>query len=350
MKANGFDRGAGVLLPVSALPSQYGIGCFSRDAENFAEMAADMGFSWWQVLPITILGAGNSPYSGYSTHAGNFLYINPALLRDEGLITPEETEASKYKGQPYNVDYAFARENITRLLHIAFERITPEIAENIKKFAEEESYWLDDYVLFMALADRYGGDWSKWEHGLAFREEKALAKARKELEKEIAYYVFEQYEFYRQWFFLKERVNARGIRIIGDLPFYVATESVDVWTNASEFMLDKKGRPSAVAGVPPDAFAAKGQIWGNCLYDFHAMKKTRYRWWRKRISHCLKMYDALRLDHFRAFYNFFAIPAEDKDTAVNGEWKYGPGQELIDLMPCSRTIPELSSSRRISGS
>lgn len=332
MKIAKFERAAGVLMPVSALPSPYGIGCFSRDAENFAEMAADMGFSWWQVLPITILGAGNSPYSGSSAHAGNYLFINPHSLAEEGLLTQEEAERAKYGGQPYKVDYAFARENMTGVLHTAFGRINPEIGKKIAEFADKESYWLDDYALFMALAGRYGFDWTKWEKGLAFRDPEALAAARKEFAAEIDYYVFEQYEFYRQWYELKAKVNARGVRIIGDLPFYVATESVDVWTNASDFQLDKDGRPSAVAGVPPDAFAAQGQIWRNCLYDFAAMKKNGYRWWRKRISHCLEMYDALRLDHFRAFYNYFSIPAEDVDTAVNGHWEYGPGQELIDLI------------------
>lgn len=332
MKIAKFERAAGVLMPVSALPSPYGIGCFSRDAENFAEMAADMGFSWWQVLPITILGAGNSPYSGSSAHAGNFLFINPHSLAEEGLLTQEEAERAKYGGQPYKVDYTFARENMTGVLRTAFGRINPEIGKKIAEFADKESYWLDDYALFMALAGRYGFDWTKWEKGLAFRDPEALAAARREFAAEIDYYVFEQYEFYRQWYELKAKVNARGVRIIGDLPFYVATESVDVWTNASDFQLDKDGRPSAVAGVPPDAFAAQGQIWRNCLYDFAAMKKNGYRWWRKRISHCLAMYDALRLDHFRAFYNYFSIPAEDVDTAVNGHWEYGPGQELIDLI------------------
>lgn len=329
---SGFKRSAGVLMPVSALPSPYGIGCFSRDAEMFAEMAADMGFSWWQILPITILGAGNSPYSGYSTHAGNYLFINPALLCMEGLITADEAEEAKYRGQPYKVDYDFARENMTRVLRLAFGRINDEVAERIAEFKKKESYWLDDYALFMALSDSYGSDWTKWEKALAFREPAALEAARKEHKDGIAYYIFEQYEFYRQWHFVKEKINARGIRIIGDLPFYVATQSVDVWTHASEFMLGKDGRPSAVAGVPPDAFAERGQVWGNCLYDFAAMKKNGYKWWRERITHCLEMYDALRLDHFRAFHNFFSIPAEDTDTAVNGHWEYGPGQELIDLI------------------
>lgn len=329
---SGFKRSAGVLMPVSALPSPYGIGCFSRDAEMFAEMAADMGFSWWQILPITILGAGNSPYSGYSTHAGNYLFINPALLCMEGLITTDEAEEAKYRGQPYKVDYDFARENMTRVLRLAFGRINDEVAERIAEFEKKESYWVDDYALFMALSDSYGSDWTKWEKALAFREPAALEAARKEHKDGIAYYIFEQYEFYRQWHFVKEKINARGIRIIGDLPFYVATQSVDVWTHASEFMLGKDGRPSAVAGVPPDAFAERGQVWGNCLYDFAAMKKNGYKWWRERITHCLEMYDALRLDHFRAFHNFFSIPAEDTDTAVNGHWEYGPGQELIDLI------------------
>lgn len=332
MKVPRFKRSAGVLLPVSGLPSAYGIGCFSRDVDIFVDMAADMGFSWWQVLPITVLGAGNSPYSGCSTHAGNFLYINPYGLVEDGLLTAQEAEDAKYRGQPYKVDYAFARDNMTRLLHTAFERINPEIRKEIDEFAREESDWVEDYALFMALSSHFGDEWYNWEKPLAERRPEALSEAKEKYADEVAYYIFEQYEFFKQWHALKKRVNDRGVRIIGDLPFYVATESVDVWTNAGEFVLGKDRRPSAVAGVPPDAFAASGQIWGNCIYDFAAMKKNGYKWWRKRIAHCLDMYDALRLDHFRAFYNFFSIPAEDKDTAVNGHWEYGPGQELIDLI------------------
>lgn len=319
-------------MPLTAMPSAYGIGCFSRDVDVFADMAADMGFHWWQILPITLVGAGNSPYSGLSTFAGSPLFINPAGLMEDGLLTPEEAENCKYRGQPYRVDYDFARENTKRFLSVAFGRLTPEWRAKMQEFAQSEKDWLDDYSLYMALVETRGCEWWKWETELALRDPEALAAAREQFRDRVDYYVFEQFEFFRQWNALKKRVNDRGVQIIGDLPFYVATESVDVWANPHEFLLDKNNRPTAVAGVPPDAFAEKGQIWGNCLYDFAAMKKNGYSWWRKRISHCLKLYDALRLDHFRAFYNFFAIPAEDEDTAENGEWRFGPGQELIDLM------------------
>lgn len=323
-----------MLMPLSAMPSAYGIGCFSRDVDVFADMAADMGFHWWQVLPITVIGAGNSPYSGLSSYAGNPLFVNPQGLFEDGLLTAEEAERAKYSGQPYLVDYDFARENSARYIGAAFCRINDNHAlrREMDRFAADEKEWLDDYALYMSLAETRGTKWWGWEPELALRSPDALDKARKELRERVDYYKFEQFVFYRQWYALKKRVNERGVDIIGDLPFYVATESVDVWAAPHEFLLDKKNRPTAVAGVPPDAFAEKGQVWGNCLYDFRAMKKTGYSWWRKRIAHCLKLYDALRLDHFRAFYNFFAIPAEDVDTAVNGKWHKGPGQELIDLM------------------
>lgn len=326
-----FQRAAGVLLPLSALPSPYGIGCFSRDAEMFVDMAADMGFHWWQVLPLTMLGAGNSPYSGLSSFAGNRLFINPAGLLEDGLLDEEEAEAAKYSGEPYLVDYDFARENIERVLRIAFSRVNRAIDAEIDAFAAEESAWLEDYAMFMAIAGKQGWDWRNWDAALAARDENAMRRARAEYADEIAFYEFEQYVFYKQWRALKRRINDRGVGIIGDLPFYVATESADVWAHREYFLLDGRNRPTEVAGVPPDAFAEKGQIWGNCLYDFDAMKKSGYAWWRRRISHCMKMYDALRLDHFRAFYNFFAIPAEDADTAVNGRWRKGPGQEIIDM-------------------
>lgn len=330
-KLPAFARSAGVLLPLFSLPSAYGIGCFSRDVDLFVDIAADMGFHWWQVLPLTVIGAGNSPYSGLSTFAGNSLLISPFGLYEDGLITKEEEEAARYRGEPYLVDYDFARENTSRVLHLAFDRLTPTLREEMQKFAKEEEYWLEDYALFMALSRERGTEWWKWESGLARRESKALAEAREKYAREVDYYRFEQFVFFRQWRAVLERVHERGVRVIGDLPFYVATDSVDVWVRPSEFVLDKHNAPAAYAGVPPDAFADKGQVWGNCLYDFAAMKKNRYTWWRRRISHCLGLYDALRLDHFRAFYNYFSIPASS-GSAADGHWEQGPGQELIDLI------------------
>lgn len=326
-----FARSAGVLMPLFSMPSVYGIGCFSRDVDVFVDMAVDMGFHWWQVLPLTVIGAGNSPYSGISSFAGNSLFVNPAGLFEDGLLTAEEAENAKYRGEPYLVDYDFARENTARVLRTAYGRITPALREEMAKFAAEEEYWLEDYALFMALAAERSTEWWNWEGGLADRNERALAEARARYAEEIDFYRFEQFVFFRQWLAVKKRINDRGVGVIGDLPFYVATDSVDVWVHKKDFLLDKNNRPAASAGVPPDAFAAKGQVWGNCLYDFAAMKKNSYSWWRRRIAHCLRLYDALRLDHFRAFYNFFAIPAGD-DSAVNGKWELGPGQELIDLI------------------
>lgn len=327
-----FERAAGVLLNISSLPSEYGIGCFSRDADVFIDMAVDMGFHWWQILPITTIGWGNSPYSGLSTHAGNSLYICPLELVKQGLLSQDEANSFKYGGDPYRTDYDFARANSERYLRLAFSRLNGDIKNDIRQFREKEAYWIEDYALFMAIAVECGTAWWSWEDGLKFRDKSALEAARQQYADDIDFYIFEQYEFFREWKELKERANMRGLHIIGDLPFYVSTDSVDVWANPSMFQLDKNLRPKAIAGVPPDAFAAKGQVWGNCLYDFDAMKKDGYRWWRERISHCLEMYDALRLDHFRAFYNYFSIPAEDVETAENGHWELGPQDDLLDLV------------------
>jgi len=327
-----FERSSGILLNISSLSGEYGIGCFSRDADAFADVAADMGFHYWQILPITTIGCGNSPYSGISTYAGNRLYICPAELEKIGLLTADEVNASKYHGEPYSVDYDFARLNSERFLRLAFSRISGGLEEKIAEFREKESYWLEDYALFMALASEHSTAWWRWDDGLKFRRAEAMKAAREELKDEIDFYVFEQFEFFREWNDLKSRINGRGIEIIGDLPFYVATDSADVWAHPEAFQLDRELLPVAIAGVPPDAFSSTGQVWGNCLYDFQAMEKDGFKWWRERIAHCLKLYDALRLDHFRAFYNYYSIPAKDYDTAKNGHFELGPADKLLNLV------------------
>ncbi len=332
MKTTKIQRASGVLLNISSLPSEFGIGCFSHDAETFSDLIADMGFSWWQVLPITTIGWGNSPYSGLSTYAGNSLYINPYVLLNQGLLTENELREAKFFGEPYLADYDFARNNSSKFLHLAFARINNEYQKQIDNFYEQEKYWLRDYALFMALSESRGSIWRNWEAPLKFRDKKALENAEIEYKHSIAYYIFEQFEFFKQWKQLKSQVNKRGIRIIGDLPFYVSTDSVDVWANPQNFQLDENLNPVAVAGVPPDSFASDGQIWGNCLYNFKAMENDGFSWWRKRILHCEKLYDALRLDHFRAFYNYFSIPACDTHTAVNGHWEEGAKDKLLDLI------------------
>lgn len=326
-----FKRSSGVLLNVSSLPSEYGIGCFSHDAERFADTIADMGFHWWQILPITMIGCGNSPYSELSTYAGNRLYICPLILAEKGLLSYDEANSFKYFGEPYVTDYEFAKSNSEKYLRLAFSRLNDEIKKDIEKFEKENAAWLDDYALFMAITQETNKCWPDWDEPLKRRDKKALAKKKEELIEDYNFYVFEQYEFFSEWNSIKEKINARGVEIIGDLPFYVSENGVDVWANPTLFQLDKDLRPEAQAGVPPDAFSATGQVWGNCLYNFKEQKKDNYKWWRDRISHCLKMYDALRLDHFRAFYNYFSIPAKDT-TAENGHWEFGPQDDLLDLI------------------
>ena len=325
------ERASGVLCNISSLPSKFGIGNFSRDAESFAQTIHEMGFKWWQMLPLTAIGCGNSPYSGISTYAGNYLYINPYELMDINLLTHDEVNNFKYNGSPYKADYNFARWNVKNFMQIAFSRLTDEMKSSVKKFLKEQSYWLDDYAVFQAIAEKFGSKRWEWEKPLKEHNQKAIDAFKRANEDRYQYYVFEQYEFFRQWNMLKKKINDIGVKIIGDLPFYVALDSVDVWANADQFQLDGNYRPKAVAGVPPDAFSDTGQMWGNPLYDFEKMKKDDFSWWRKRVSYCFKLYDGLRLDHFRAFYNYFAIPYGE-ETAVNGVWHSGPKNELINLI------------------
>lgn len=331
LKFRQFERSSGVLLNVSSLPGEFGIGCFSKDVDAFCDIIADMGFHWWQVLPITAIGKGNSPYSGLSTYAGNRLYICPVELEKEGLLTCDEVESFKYKGEPYSTDYDFAFLNSGKYLKLAFSRINDEIKCRIAQFREENKHWIEDYAMFSALALEHSTCWWKWEDGIKFRDPETMQRVREEYRDEIDFFVFEQYEFFREWNDVKKRANAKGISVIGDLPFYVSMESSDVWAHPKMFQLDENMFPKCLPGVPPDAFSADGQVWDvNCVYDFEAMREDDFSWWRNRISHCLKMYDALRLDHFRAFYNYFAIPAHDYKTARNGRWAFGPQNELLD--------------------
>ncbi len=339
-----FERASGVLCNISSLPSEFGIGVFSKECEDFSKQIASMGFHWWQVLPISSIGWGNSPYSGDSSYAGNSLYINPEKLKELGLVDQSEVNEAKYFGDECVANYDFARQSKTRLLQIAFQRITPEIQQEIDAFSNNESDWLDDYAMFKALSEKFGDCWWLWEDGLARHQADAIANASKQFEERINFYKFEQFEFYREWFELKDKVNENGVGIIGDIPFYVGLNSVDVWANRELFQLNDDLTQSFVAGVPPDAFAKNGQIWGNPLYDFEKMRQNKFVWWRKRVAFCLRVYDALRLDHFRAFYNYFAIPAEDKETAKNGHWENGPQMEIINLFrqdnPFSKIIAE----------
>ncbi len=325
------ERSAGILLPVFSLPGPYGIGSLGREARAFAEFLHNAGQRWWQVLPVGPTGAGNSPYTSESTFAGNPLLIDLEDLRDRGLLTEAELSAARVpEGAP--IDYAALYESREALLRRAFSRLGGAEAQSVRDFAAANP-WLGEYALYRALKARFGQTaWFDWpDKDLLNHDPAALAAARQELAEDIAFHQAVQFWFFSQWKALKDHANGLGVRIIGDLPIYVSLDSADVWSERREFLLDKAGRPSRVAGVPPDYFSAEGQLWGNPLYDWAYHKKTGYAWWVRRVRHALGIYDLLRIDHFRGFDTYWAIPATST-TARTGKWENGPGMELFDAL------------------
>lgn len=321
-------RGAGVLLHISSMPSQYGVGVFDENARHFIDKIADMGFTYWQVLPFNPTDNANSPYCSPSAFAGNFLFINPEGLRDMGLVGDDDVRENIYDGTPYTADYEFAAEKRLKLLKKAFLNIGDDIAKEIKAF-EIKNEWLTDYSVFMAVKELENGKpWWEWSEKHAHYFE--CVKDIYSYEEEAAFWKFVQFVFYKQWNGLKAYANKKGIAIIGDMPIYVAMDSVDVWSNLPMFLIDEKTlKVEKVAGVPPDYFSADGQLWGNPIYDWAAMKKDGYSWWISRLSHALKTYDTVRIDHFRAFASYWEIPADSK-TAKVGKWVDGPKMDLFN--------------------
>ncbi len=319
------QRSAGILLPISSLPSKYGIGCFDKAAYAFVDFLKDAGQSYWQILPLGPTGYGDSPYQSFSTFAGNPYFISLDALCEEQLLTQKECEAAALPDTD-SIDYSGLYETRYALLKKAYSRMKNNNA--IPEFAASQP-WLRDYALFMALKDHFGGvSWDHWDEDIRLRKEDTLQQWSEKLAEEIGFYQFLQYQFFRQWNKLKAYANSNGIRIIGDIPIYVAFDSADVWANPELFQLDETGLPKAVAGCPPDGFAADGQLWGNPLYDWEYHKKTGFKWWIERLRQCFAMYDVVRIDHFRGFDEYYAIPYGDK-TAKNGHWEQGPGMELF---------------------
>ena len=318
-------RSAGILLPISSLPSKYGIGCFDKAAYAFVDFLKDAGQTCWQILPLGQTSYGDSPYQSFSTFAGNPYFISLDALCDEQLLTKEECEAAALPDTDC-IDYSRLYETRYSLLRKAYNRMGNDNA--VPEFTASQP-WLEDYALFMALKDYFGGiSWDNWTEDIRLRKEDALKHWKERLAKEIGFYQFLQYQFFRQWNNLKAYANANGIRIIGDIPIYVAFDSADAWANPELFQLDEMGLPKAVAGCPPDGFAADGQLWGNPLYDWEYHKETGFKWWIERLRQCFAMYDVVRIDHFRGFDEYYAIPYGDK-TAKNGHWEQGPGMELF---------------------
>jgi 4-alpha-glucanotransferase len=323
-------RKSGVLLPISALMSEYGIGDFGAGAYTFIDYIAGMGFSVWQVLPITTIGAGNSPYSGISSFAGNYLLIDLEGI-PERLLTRDELNSFKYTGSHYRVNYEFATEQKRRALNIAFSRLNADDFSQIDQFVLDNKYWLEDYATYMTLCEAYGNDFYSWEDGLKLHRKPAIARALKPLADRVKYYYFEQFLFFSQWHKLKSIANERGVLIFGDMPIYLALQSADVWTNSKLFELDSQLNCKRVAGVPPDYFSETGQMWGNPLYNYKAMEKDNFSWWCARIQHNLYLYDLLRIDHFRGLFKYWAIPATARH-AKDGEWLDGPKFKLWETL------------------
>ena len=325
-------RESGILLPVFALPSAYGIGCFSKEAYEFVDQLKKAGQSKWQILPLGPTGYGDSPYQSFSTFAGNPYFIDLETLIREGLLTEEECKSYDFGEIQDSIDYEKLYLNRFKILHQAYRRFDGSQNWEYREFLDENRDWLDEYCLFMALKNKHGGvSWREWKAPYRDRVENALEEARSELAGEIDFYRFQQYEFNRQWKRLHAYANENGIEIIGDIPIYVAFDSADTWAAPELFQFDENKEPSAVAGCPPDGFSATGQLWGNPLYDWEYHKKTGYAWWMRRNVHCFRLYDIVRIDHFRGFDEYYAIPYGEK-TAVNGKWMPGPGIEFFRTM------------------
>lgn len=325
-------RKSGILLPISSLPSAYGIGSFSKEAYEFVDFLKAAGQKLWQILPLGPTGYGDSPYQSFSTFAGNPYYIDLEKLIEEGLLTREEAASCDFGSHPEYVDYEKIYLSRFKVLRKAFERFRCMPRPAYNEFLRGNTDWLEDYALYMAVKNDFDGKgWLEWDEDIRLRTDRSVSLYQEKLKDEIEFFKFQQYEFHRQWMDLKTYANDRGIHIVGDIPIYVALDSADTWAGKELFQLDENGIPSAVAGCPPDAFSATGQLWGNPLYRWDYHKSTHYQWWLKRLRHCFELYDVVRIDHFRGFDEYYAIPYGHK-TAEFGQWEKGPGCDLFDAM------------------
>lgn len=326
------ERASGILMPIASLPSAYGIGAFSKSAYDFVDFLAGAGQRYWQILPLGPTGYGDSPYQSFSTFAGNPYFISLESLIEEGLLTEEECRAQNFGEDPEKIDYSRIYENRFETLRLAFGRSRHGSEKEYQEFRKENQLWLDDYCLFMALKNYFQGSaWSQWEADIRLRKKEAMERYLQLLSEEVEFYRFQQYHFQKQWYRLKKYANEKGVKIIGDIPIYVAFDSADTWSNPRLFQFDEDGTPTGVAGCPPDGFSATGQVWGNPLYDWEYHEKHGYGWWMQRMERCFRLYDVVRVDHFRGFDEYFSVPYGD-DSAAGGHWKKGPGIGLFRTM------------------
>jgi 4-alpha-glucanotransferase len=328
-------RGAGVLLHLTSLPSAYGIGDLGPGAYRFADFLEQTHQSYWQLLPLapTSGALGHSPYSSDSAFAGNPLLLDLDQLRDDGLLAANDLgDAPPFPS--HRVDYPAVESFKMQRLGLAYERAKTSIEhhQEFRRYLQHQAFWLDDYVLFRALkAHHHGAPWTAWPEAEKHRDAGALHKARELLADRIRYEQFLQFVFDRQWQALRRSCNMRRIQIIGDLPIYVQHDSADVWSHPDLFHLDAEGRPVTVAGVPPDYFSATGQLWGNPVYRWETLARTRYHWWTERIAHTLRLFNLVRLDHFRGFVGYWEVPAGES-TAMNGRWVDAPADDFLKTL------------------
>ncbi len=323
------NRAGGVLLSITSLPSKYGIGCFSKSAYDFVDWLKGAGQTYWQILPLGPTSYGDSPYQSFSTFAGNPYFISLEALVEEGVLTEAECEAADFGDKPGSVDYEKMYQARYPLLRKAYERSKISENQDYQRFVADNGWWLGDYALFMAVKDRFdGAPWTEWAEDIRLRWPNAMDYYHRELYFDVEFQQYLQYTFYMQWMKLKNYANDRGIRLIGDIPIYVAMDSADTWAHPELFQLDENNVPLAVAGCPPDGFSAIGQLWGNPLYRWDYHRDTGYEWWISRLEYCFRLYDVVRIDHFRGFDEYYSIPYE-ATTAVDGHWEKGPGMALF---------------------
>lgn len=326
-------RGAGLLMPVSSLPSPYGIGTLGKAAYDFVDVLTWSRQQYWQVLPVGPTSYGDSPYQSFSAFAGNPYFIDLDLLVEEELLKQEEVDACDWGGECGYVDYDKMFDSRFLVLKKAYEKSEHQDTKEYLEFCLENQKWLEDYALYMACKFHFeNASWLEWEEDIRFRKEAAVANYKRLLAEEMKFWKFLQYKFFEQWDKLKAYAHEQGISIIGDIPIYVALDSADVWVNPELFQLDEETRePVKVAGVPPDAFSDDGQLWGNPLYDWAAIEKTGFAWWKDRMKASARLYDVIRIDHFIGVVQYYAIPGDAEDGKT-GEWMKGPGKKLTDAI------------------
>ena len=329
-------RRSGVLLPITSIPSKYGIGGFSKECYEFVDFLERAGQSLWQILPLGPTGYGDSPYQSFSTYAGNPYFIDLEKLIEAGWITREDCEKEEPSetgnARDRYVDYGKIYETRFALLRKAYKNSDIDRNDSFRKFCRDNACWLEDYALYMAVKNAFGGkSFILWDEDIRFRKPGAVRHYRENYAEEIDFIRFQQYLFDGQWSALRAYAAKKGIRIIGDIPIYVAYDSADVWASPELFQLDENLKPLGVAGCPPDAFSATGQLWGNPLYRWEYHKETGYEWWMRRIARCYELYDILRIDHFRGFDAYYSIPYGDP-TAEFGHWEKGPGYDIFRVM------------------